>query len=128
MTTRRRLSLLGALLVGAAIGLPAQAIRGKVVEAGNGRPVSGAIVEVRDQGPGIPPEYKNQLFEKFKQVEGISSTKLKGTGLGLAICKAIVQGHNGEIGVESEVGQGTTFWFNIPKAISLISVAETVPA
>ena len=48
MTTGGRLSLLGALLAGAAIGLPAQAIRGKVVEAGNGRPVSGAIVEVRD--------------------------------------------------------------------------------
>ena len=44
----RRLALLGGLLMGAAIGLPAQAIRGKVVEAGTGRPVSGAIVEVRD--------------------------------------------------------------------------------
>jgi signal transduction histidine kinase len=83
---------------------------------------------VSDQGPGIPPEYKNQLFEKFKQVEGVTSTKLKGTGLGLAICKAIVQGHNGEIGVESEVGKGTTFWFNIPKATSVVAVAETVPA
>jgi len=69
---------------------------------------------VIDQGPGIPPEHKNQLFEKFKQVEGISSTKLKGTGLGLAICKAIVQGHNGEIGVESEVGKGTTFLVSLP--------------
>jgi signal transduction histidine kinase len=70
---------------------------------------------VSDQGPGIPAEYIDKLFERFKQIEGITSTKVKGTGLGLTICKAIVQGHGGEIGVQSKVGQGSTFWFRIPK-------------
>lgn len=79
---------------------------------------------VSDQGPGIPSEYKDSVFERFKQVEGVSSAKLKGTGLGLAICKAIVQGHNGEIGVDSEVGQGTTFWFHVPKPINMKTVKE----
>lgn len=74
---------------------------------------------VKDQGPGIPAEFKDAVFERFKQVDGVTSAKLKGTGLGLAICKAIVQGHNGEIGIDSEVGKGTTFWFTIPKSASV---------
>lgn len=81
---------------------------------------------VTDEGPGIPPEYQKSLFERFKQVEGIGSTKMKGTGLGLAICKAIVQGHGGEIGVDSEVGKGTTFWFRIPK-VKLVTATSAVP-
>lgn len=89
---------------------------------------SAQSVEFRviDEGPGIPAEQLDAVFERFKQIPGVESTKLKGTGLGLTICKAIVQGHNGEIGVQSTVGMGTTFWFRIPVEES--DAAITLPA
>lgn len=83
---------------------------------------------VKDQGPGIAPDYKESIFDRFRQVDGITSTKLKGSGLGLAICKAIVQGHNGEIGLDSEIGKGTTFWFRVPKATDGVAASECVPS
>lgn len=70
--------------------------------------------EVRDTGRGIPAHLKEQVFERFKQVESADAKKKGGTGLGLAICKNIVELHNGKIGVESEEGKGSTFWFEIP--------------
>jgi PAS domain S-box-containing protein len=70
--------------------------------------------KVIDHGRGIPAEYKDKVFDRFQQVE-LSDARLKGgTGLGLAICKAIVESHHGQIGVESELGMGSTFWFTIP--------------
>ncbi len=80
-----------------------------------------AQVKVIDHGRGIPSEYKSLVFERFRQVEA-ADTKVKGgTGLGLTICKKIVEQLGGTIGVESEEGQGSTFWFSIPKRISLNS-------
>jgi signal transduction histidine kinase len=77
-------------------------------------------VSVRDSGPGIPPEYHETIFEKFGQVQG--EGQQLGTGLGLAFCKLAVTAHGGEIGVESEVGKGSTFCFTLPNAqISEIS-------
>lgn len=73
-------------------------------------------VEVIDRGRGIPADYKDKVFERFQQVETADSKKKGGTGLGLAICKAIVEQHNGAIGVESEEGKGSTFWFEVPLA------------
>ncbi|MGD9684393.1 MAG: ATP-binding protein [Candidatus Obscuribacterales bacterium] len=70
--------------------------------------------KVIDEGPGIPPEKLKLVFEKFKQVGSGSEGEKKGSGLGLAICKAIVEAHGGEIGVESVEGSGSTFWFRIP--------------
>lgn len=70
-------------------------------------------LSVRDNGPGIPPEYHSRIFEKFVQVEG---QEAGGTGLGLAICKEIVRAHGGTIWVESFPDQGTTFTFTIPVA------------
>jgi PAS domain S-box-containing protein len=72
----------------------------------------GACVEVIDTGPGIPPEHHARIFEKFGQVEG--RQKQLGTGLGLAFCKLALEAHGGTIGVESVVGQGSTFWFVLP--------------
>lgn len=70
--------------------------------------------KVVDEGPGIPAEKLKLVFEKFKQVGSGSEGEKKGSGLGLAICKAIVEAHGGEIGVESVEGAGSTFWFRIP--------------
>ena len=76
------------------------------------------FVEVRviDRGRGIPPALREAVFERFKQVETSDSRDKGGTGLGLAICKVIVERHGGEIGVLSEEGRGSTFFFRVPEA------------
>lgn len=66
-------------------------------------------------GRGVPPRYRETIFERFKQVETTDATQKGGTGLGLPICKAIVEQHGGSIGVESEEGTGSEFWFRIPR-------------
>ncbi len=70
---------------------------------------------VTDTGRGIPKQFQERIFEKFFQ---IPETGAKGTGLGLYIAKEIVRGHAGDIGVESEAGKGSTFWFTLPTAQS----------
>lgn len=69
---------------------------------------------VTDEGRGIPVEMQEQIFERFMQVSKEDRKKRHGSGLGLAICKAIVESHGGEIGVNSTIGRGTTFWFRLP--------------
>jgi hypothetical protein len=69
---------------------------------------------VEDQGRGIPKEYLESVFERFKQVDASDSREKGGTGLGLAICRSIVAAHGGRIWAESEEGKGTTFRFTIP--------------
>lgn len=71
-------------------------------------------VKVKDQGRGVPAHLRETIFERFKQVEVKDATEKKGTGLGLAICQAIVEQHGGKIGVDSEEGKGSTFWFRLP--------------
>ncbi len=73
-------------------------------------------VSVRDQGPGLPPEAQARLWEAFNQVEGIpqQSGSSVGLGLGLHISKTIIDLHGGAVGVESELGNGSTFWFTLP--------------
>jgi signal transduction histidine kinase len=66
---------------------------------------------VVDRGPGIAADHLPLLFAKYQQIE---SAQRKGTGLGLAISKALVEQHGGKIGVESRIGEGSTFWFEIP--------------
>jgi len=72
-----------------------------------------AQIEVQDTGPGIPPQYLEHLFEKFYRVTDAEGYT-EGTGLGLAIARRIVEMHGGTIGVQSEVGVGTTFSFTLP--------------
>jgi signal transduction histidine kinase len=72
--------------------------------------------EMRDEGPGIPPEYREKIFEKFGQVESRQSGRKYSTGLGLTYCKMAVESQGGRIGVESEVGKGSTFWIVLPVA------------
>ena len=71
---------------------------------------------VRDFGPGIPSEHLPRLFERFYRVDKARSREAGGTGLGLAIVKHIVLNHHGEVGVNSELGHGSQFWFSMPLA------------
>ena len=77
---------------------------------------TGEFVEIRvkDEGRGIPAEAIPKLFDRFHQVSASDGARGKGTGLGLSISKALVEAHGGNIGVESEVGVGTTFIIKLP--------------
>jgi PAS domain S-box-containing protein len=81
------------------------------------------LVSVIDQGRGVPEEAMATIFDRFKQVERADSDEKGGTGLGLAICQAIVHAHEGEIGVDSIEGKGSTFWFSIPVSCASEPVA-----
>jgi signal transduction histidine kinase len=72
------------------------------------------VVSVSDTGPGIPDEERERIFDKFHQVDSTSTKTKGGTGLGLAIAKEIVEMHGGRIRVESMVGQGSTFYMELP--------------
>jgi signal transduction histidine kinase len=72
-------------------------------------------VFISDNGAGIPAEYHAKIFEKFGQAGARKQGRMYSTGLGLTFCKLAVEAHGGEIGVESEVGKGSTFWFTLPK-------------
>jgi len=72
---------------------------------------------VKDSGIGIPPDKLSRLFEKFSQVDPSVTRHYGGTGLGLAICKQLVTLMQGSIGVKSDPGSGSEFWFTIPLAL-----------
>jgi signal transduction histidine kinase len=82
---------------------------GIVVEADHVR------VFVADTGPGIAPDFHRSIFDKFVQVGASASARNRSTGLGLAFCKMAVEAHGGRIGVDSELGKGSNFWFTLPQ-------------
>ncbi|QPK64432.1 response regulator [Methylomonas sp. LL1] len=73
-----------------------------------------ARISVRDHGPGIPSQFLPRLFDKFSQVDGSDKRNTGGTGLGLSIAKAIVEKHQGKIGVETQEHFGSTFHVDLP--------------
>jgi signal transduction histidine kinase len=73
---------------------------------------------ISDTGPGIPKDDLPHLFQKFYRVDNSATRTIGGTGLGLYICRKIIELYSGRIWVESEVGQGSTFYINIPRVES----------
>jgi K+-sensing histidine kinase KdpD len=76
---------------------------------------SDVVIMVADQGIGISPENLIPLFERYFRVHSAASLHIPGTGLGLPIARAIVEGHGGRIWAESNLGEGTTIYFTLPK-------------
>ena len=86
-------------------------------------------LQVRDSGIGVAPEQAESIFGRFIQADASVSRQFGGTGLGLAICKRIIEAFGGEIGVESVVGEGSTFWFEVALPIaSDLALVEPVKA
>jgi two-component system phosphate regulon sensor histidine kinase PhoR len=88
---------------------------GKVTIGGLKNSDSKVELWVQDDGPGIPPDSRDRIFERFYRVDRARSRETGGTGLGLSIVKHIVQAHGGEVWVKSELGKGTTFFFTLPQ-------------
>ncbi len=85
------------------------------------------VVSVGDTGTGIKPEVQEYLFDKTTSYTSRGTANEKGTGLGLILCKEFVEKNGGKIWFESKVGEGTTFFFTLPKAqVSVTSVPETI--
>ncbi len=82
---------------------------------------------VQDEGPGIAPEDRSRLFLNFARLSAEPTAGEKSTGLGLAIAKNLVEAHNGQIGVESGHGRGSTFWFTIPADRRSIEARNYLP-
>lgn len=88
-------------------------------------PADSVVVSVTDTGMGIAASEISKLFNKFQQLASSAKSEKKGTGLGLVIVKGIVEAHGGEVGVFSEQGQGTTFYFTLP--LQEVSAVAKVP-
>jgi signal transduction histidine kinase len=106
----RLLQLMANLLSNAAKFSPLEG----TVEIGVERHSGWARVSVRDQGRGIPPEFRSRIFSRFAQADSSSTREKGGTGLGLSICKALIERMGGFISFTTLIGEGTTFFFDLP--------------
>ncbi len=88
----------------------------KRIEVRAKRAGTAVLLEVADNGPGIPAREQKRIFDKFYRGQQPVSRAIEGTGLGLAMVKHIVAGHGGKVGVTSEVGKGATFTITLPPA------------
>lgn len=88
--------------------------RGGTVHVGLARDGGAAVLSVRDEGPGIPPEFRGRVFQKFAQADATDARGRNGTGLGLSIVKSIVERLDGQIGFDTTEGRGTTFRVGLP--------------
>ncbi len=81
-------------------------------------------IEVADNGIGIAPEYHSAIFTMFKRLH--NKKEYEGAGIGLAVCQKIILRHNGKIGIESQQGKGSTFWFILPAANSTATIDQNI--
>jgi len=83
----------------------------------SGRSVDDKFIqmEISDNGPGVPSEEQEKIFQKFYQVEEYFTGKVEGIGLGLPLAKRLVEAHGGRIWIESKLGEGSTFYFTLPR-------------
>ncbi len=84
-------------------------------------------VRVEDTGVGIPEEKQRTIFDKFTQVDNSACRTHEGTGLGLSICKSLIELMGGDIGLESELGTGSVFWFDIELPVEQVDVIPISP-
>ena len=93
---------------------------GSMVRVGVAREATVDRVTVQDDGPGIPSGHIERVFERFYRVEAARSREAGGTGLGLSIVKHMTAAHGGDVGIDSEVGQGTRVWFTFPASDAVV--------
>jgi two-component system phosphate regulon sensor histidine kinase PhoR len=87
---------------------------GMTTVSGSHLPDGKVELRIVDDGPGIPKDSQERIFERFYRVDKARSREQGGTGLGLAIVKHVVQAHGGEVRIESELGSGCTFVITLP--------------
>ena len=80
-------------------------------------------IAITDKGVGIPEKEIDLLFNKFHRVKA-NNVKAKGYGLGLYICAEIIKAHNGKIGVQSKINEGSRFWFSLPAVNKAYAISE----
>jgi PAS domain S-box-containing protein len=101
---------------------------GGVIEVGGTSSATSAMLYVRDQGVGLSEADRERVFERFFRVDGALSRKTQGTGLGLYLAKAIIEAHNGKLGVDSQPGKGSKFYFILPRSTDDERMTRPSPA
>ncbi len=98
--------------------------KGGNVELSVARHGNNVRISVHDDGPGIPEDFQDKLFDKFTQADFSNTRGASGAGLGLNIAKAVIEHHNGQIGFTTDEKKGTTFYFDLPEMPSCDFAAE----